>query len=127
MNSAYRKTILLAVTSPLSWMFYKGLVGHLRIAGLQPILLSTPGANLSATAEEEGVPGLAVPMEREIAPLEDLVSLWKLYRTIRKTRPDVSDAATPKAGLLVGIAGWMAECLAASIASTVCAWKQPVV
>ena len=109
MNSAYRKTILLAVTSPLSWMFYKGLVGHLRIAGLQPILLSTPGANLSATAEEEGVPGLAVPMEREIAPLEDLVSLWKLYRTIRKTRPDVSDAATPKAGLLVGIAGWMAR------------------
>src|ERR1700680_327643 len=109
MNSAHRKTILLAVTAPLSWVFYKGLVSHLRIAGFQPILLSSPGANLSATAEKEGVPSIAVPMEREIAPLKDLISLWKLYRTIRRICPDIVDASTPKAGLLVGLAAWLAR------------------
>ncbi len=109
MNSAHSTAILFAVTSPLSWVFHKGLIGHLRIAGFQPILLSSPGASLSATSEEEGVPGLAVPMQREIAPLQDLMSLWKLFRTIRQIRPSVIDAGTPKAGLLSGTAGWMAR------------------
>jgi len=108
MNSSNRNTILLAVTSPMSWVFYKGLISHLRIAGFQPILLSSPGANLSATAEEERVPGIAVPMQREIALLKDLISLWKLYRTIRRIRPEIVDASTPKAGLLVGFAAWLA-------------------
>jgi len=102
-------TMLLAVTTPLSWVFYKGLIGHLRTTGFQPILVSSPGANLAATSEEEGVPSIAVPMEREIAPLKDLISLFKLYRKIRQTCPELIDAGTPKAGLLVGIAGWMAR------------------
>jgi glycosyltransferase involved in cell wall biosynthesis len=109
MNSSHRNKILLAVTSPLSWVFYEGLVSHLRIAGFQPTLLSSPGANLVATAQEEEVSSIAVPMEREIAPLEDLISLWKLYRTIRRIGPDIVDASTPKAGLLVGLAAWLAR------------------
>jgi lipopolysaccharide/colanic/teichoic acid biosynthesis glycosyltransferase/glycosyltransferase involved in cell wall biosynthesis len=48
-------------------------------------------------------------MEREIAPMKDLVSLWRLWRTIRRIRPDIVDAGTPKAGLLVGIAAWLAR------------------
>jgi lipopolysaccharide/colanic/teichoic acid biosynthesis glycosyltransferase/glycosyltransferase involved in cell wall biosynthesis len=47
-------------------------------------------------------------MEREIAPLEDLVSFWRLYRTIRRLRPAIVDASTPKAGLLAGVAAWLA-------------------
>jgi lipopolysaccharide/colanic/teichoic acid biosynthesis glycosyltransferase/glycosyltransferase involved in cell wall biosynthesis len=107
-NNTHRNSILLAVTSPLSWVFYEGLVGHLRTAGFQPLLLSSPGAKLEALSEEACVPSFAVPMEREIAPLKDLISLCKLYRTIRQTRPGVIDAGTPKAGLLAGIAGWLA-------------------
>src|ERR1700686_4356355 len=107
MNRTRQNTLLFAVTSPLSWLFYKGLIGHLRNAGFDPILLSSPGANLSATAEKEGVPSIAVPMEREIAPLKDLISLWKLYRTIRRICPEIVDASTPKAGLLVGLAAWL--------------------
>jgi glycosyltransferase involved in cell wall biosynthesis len=101
--------LLLAVTSPLSWVFYRGLVGHLRSAGFDPILLSSPGPNLQETAEAEGVPCVAVPMEREITPFKDLISLYKLYRTIRRIRPDIVDASTPKSGLLVGIAAWLAR------------------
>ena len=109
MNPTGQHTVLLAVTSPLSWVFYRGLIRYLRSEGLDPTLLSSPGVSLQATSEAEGVPNIAVPMKREISPLEDLISLCKLYQAIRKTRPDIVDASTPKAGLLVGIAGWIAR------------------
>jgi lipopolysaccharide/colanic/teichoic acid biosynthesis glycosyltransferase/glycosyltransferase involved in cell wall biosynthesis len=107
MNHNPHKKLLLAVTAPVSWGFYKGLIGHLRRSGFDPILLSSPGASLQATAKREGVQYVAVPMEREITPFRDLVSLYRLCRTIRRLRPDIVDANTPKAGLLVG----MAACL----------------
>jgi glycosyltransferase involved in cell wall biosynthesis len=109
MNSARRNTLLLAVTSPLSWTFYRGLISHLREAGFDPVLLSSPGHGLQSTSEQEGVTSVAIPMEREIAPLRDCISLWKLYRAIRRIRPDIVDASTPKAGLLVTVAAWLAR------------------
>jgi glycosyltransferase involved in cell wall biosynthesis len=109
MNGVRRNTLLLAVTSPLSWTFYRGLISHLREAGFDPVLLSSPGEGLQSASEQEGVASIAVPMEREIAPLKDLISLWKLYRAIRRIRPDIIDASTPKAGLLVGVAAWLAH------------------
>jgi glycosyltransferase involved in cell wall biosynthesis len=109
MHVVHRNTLLLAVTSPLSWTFYRGLISHLQEAGFEPILLSSPGPGLQAASDKEGVASVAVPMEREISPLKDLISLWKVYRTIRRIRPDVVDASTPKAGLLVGVAAWLAR------------------
>jgi glycosyltransferase involved in cell wall biosynthesis len=109
MNDARRNTLLLAVTSPLSWTFYRGLISHLHEAGFEPVLLSSPGPGLQSASEQEGVASVAVPMEREIAPLKDLISLWRLYRTIRRIRPNIVDAGTPKAGLLVAIAAWLAR------------------
>jgi sugar O-acyltransferase (sialic acid O-acetyltransferase NeuD family) len=107
--NTHRNKLLLAVTSPLSWTFYRGLISHLQEAGLEPVLISSPGPGLQTASEQEGVASIAIPMEREIAPLKDMVSLWKLYRTIRRIRPDIVDAGTPKAGLLVGIAAWIAR------------------
>jgi glycosyltransferase involved in cell wall biosynthesis len=109
MNSERRNTLLLAVTSSLSWTFYRGLISHLHEAGFEPVLLSTPGPGLESASKHEGVVSIPVPMEREIAPLKDLISLCKLYRTIRRIRPDIVDASTPKAGLLVGVAAWLAR------------------
>jgi lipopolysaccharide/colanic/teichoic acid biosynthesis glycosyltransferase/glycosyltransferase involved in cell wall biosynthesis len=48
-------------------------------------------------------------MEREIDPLRDLSSLWKLFRIVRQVRPNIVDTSTPKASLLVGIAAWLAR------------------
>jgi lipopolysaccharide/colanic/teichoic acid biosynthesis glycosyltransferase len=101
--------ILLAVTSPLACTFHKGSVGHLRRAGLDPTLLSSPGDNLVEVSAAAGAPHLAVPMEREIAPFRDLVSFCRLYRAIRRVRPAIVDASTPKAGLLTGVAAWLAR------------------
>jgi glycosyltransferase involved in cell wall biosynthesis len=48
-------------------------------------------------------------MEREIAPIKDLIALWNVYRIVRKSRPHIVQASTPKAGLLVGVAAWFAR------------------
>src|SRR6195256_5847159 len=55
-------------------------------------------------AQPQGVPIIDVPMDREIAPPRDLVSLWRLWRIMRTIRPAVTNVGTPKAGLLGGFA-----------------------
>ncbi|HWY58759.1 MAG TPA: sugar transferase [Terriglobales bacterium] len=102
--------LLIAVTSPLACSLYSGgLLTHLRSAGIEPVLLSSPGAYLTEVSAKEGVESIAVPMERQITPIQDLVSLWKLYWTIRRVRPTVTEVSTPKAGLLAGVAAWLAR------------------
>lgn len=54
-----------------------------------------------------GIPIVEVPMERELAPLQDSTTLARLWRTIRSLRPSVTNVGTPKAGLLGGLAAWL--------------------
>lgn len=42
----------------------------------------------------------AVNMSRVIAPIRDLIALWKIFVLIRKIKPDIVHTHTPKAGLL---------------------------
>lgn len=58
--------------------------------------------------EREGIRMHAVEMQRNIAPLADFVSLWKLYRFFRKEKPDIVHTHTPKAGLLGMLAARLA-------------------
>jgi len=55
----------------------------------------------------EGIPIIEVPMSRKIAPLQDLISLWRLWRILHALRPAVTNVGTPKAGLLGGLAAWL--------------------
>jgi len=56
-----------------------------------------------------GVPFRAVPMKREIAPLQDLWALWRLWSTLRWIRPAITNMSTPKMGFLGGIAALLAR------------------
>src|SRR4030095_75180 len=47
-------------------------------------------------------------MHREIRPFADLISLFRLFRLLRKLKPDIVNASTPKAGLLGMIAAFLA-------------------
>ncbi len=58
-------------------------------------------------ARPEGIPIIEVPMEREIAPFQDLVSFWRLWRIMRALRPTITNVGTPKAGLLGGFSAWL--------------------
>jgi glycosyltransferase involved in cell wall biosynthesis len=58
-------------------------------------------------AAQTGATAHVVDMSRQITPLADLGSLWRLVRLLRRLRPDVVHGHTPKGGLLAMIAAWL--------------------
>lgn len=104
-----RTRILFAVTASMSWGFYRKRLAYLRDAGFDVTIVSGPGELLETIARSEGATPVAIPMEREISPLKDLISLWKFYRAIKRVKPDLVDVSTPKAGLLGSIAAMLAR------------------
>ena len=68
------------------------------------VAVSTPDDELREMAQREGIRVIGVPMRRPIAPLRDIVSLWRLIRVFRRERPTMVHSITPKAGLLSMIA-----------------------
>lgn len=99
--------IVVGVTSPQTCLVLAGRLRGLREAGFRVTLLSAPGELLNATAVREAVEAIAVPMERAIAPIADLVSLFGLAGVLRRVRPDLVEFSTPKAGLLGSLAAWI--------------------
>lgn len=90
--------------------FCRGLFRELQEQdGYEVVAVSSPGKELDEIALNEGVRTVAVPMERHIAPLKDLVSLWRMWRVMRRERPDMVHSMTPKAGLVTMIAAWLAR------------------
>lgn len=78
----------------------RGQLRFLRGQGFDVTLIGAPGPDLAAAAAAEGVPAVAVPMAREIALARDLAALARLIAILRRLRPYVLTAGTPKAGLL---------------------------
>lgn len=83
----------------------RGQLRYLATRGFDVHLLASPGADLDRAATAEGVAVHAVPMQREIAPLADLVSVERLHRRLRHLAPDLVNCGTPKAGFLGALAG----------------------
>ncbi len=101
--------VLHAVTSQLTVALMRGQLSYLRRTGFDVTVLSAPGPLLDDLAREESIRALPVPMERDPAPLRDLLAFLRIYRRVRALRPDIVNAGTPKAGLLVGLAAWLAR------------------
>lgn len=103
-SSPYRATksptILVGVTHAQTCLVLGPRLRALRNAGFHVLLLSSAGPLLDSTAAREQVERVELPMRRSIAPLADLVSLYRLWRLIGKCRPDLVEFSTPKAGLL---------------------------
>ena len=93
------------VTTPVTAdLFLRGQLAYMREAGFDVTVVSSGGAALARTAEREGVRSVALPMLRRPAPVRDTLALARLYRLLRKLRPDITHVSTPKAGLLGGLA-----------------------
>jgi len=100
--------ILNIVTVSASAGFLRSGLSFMKRRNWQVAICSSPGERLRNVAQESGADFFEVPMEREISPLRDLRALWRLYWLIRKYRPIIVNAGTPKAGLL----GMMAAMIA---------------
>ena len=68
--------------------------------GFEVHAVSSPGLDLEEIGQIPGVTVHAIPMERKPHPARDLLSLIRLFALMRKLRPHVVHAHTPKAGLL---------------------------
>lgn len=81
----------------------KAGIESLLVAGLVP-----PGEDdMTYFATEQGVTPIIIPeMSREISPL-DVVAVWKLFRLLRRERPDIVHTHTAKAGTVGRAAGWL--------------------
>jgi lipopolysaccharide/colanic/teichoic acid biosynthesis glycosyltransferase/glycosyltransferase involved in cell wall biosynthesis len=99
--------VLVAITDPMSTRLLRGQLAYLREAGFAVALLSSPGEDARRMAADEGAALVEVPMAREISPLRDLAALLAIVRALRRMRPDVVNAGTAKAGLLVTLAAWL--------------------
>ncbi len=103
------KKLIRSATVPSSLdVFCRGLLRELS-ADYEVVALSSPGKELDTIANREGVRTVAVKMQRHISPLNDLVSLCRLTRVLRRERPDIIHSMTPKAGLLCMMAAWLAR------------------
>ena len=95
-------------TIPLSLnVLLKGQLSFLR-AYYDVTAVSGAGKDLDEVREREGVKIHGISVERQISPVKDFVSLWKLYRFFKKEKPDIVHSITPKAGLLSMIAAKLA-------------------
>ncbi len=104
-----RARIVHVMTVPASLYFLSGQVAFMRAQGYDVHAVSSPDPYLELFGAQEGIPVFAVPMTRSITPLEDLRSLRRLWGLLRRLRPDVVHAHTPKGGLLGMIAATLAR------------------
>ena len=100
--------VLYLLTDELSSVLVRGQLGYLGTQGFDVTVAcrladpSTPKVG----AWDDGVTVEHLPFTRQPAPLADLRALWATIRLIRRVRPGIVNASTPKAGLIGTLAAW---------------------
>lgn len=104
----HRPRLVNVVNSSLALGFLQGQLQYFQDKGFDvTVLCPERRTGEWEVARPEGVPIIELPMEREIAPLRDFASFWRLWRIMRALRPAFTNVGTPKAGLLGGFAAWL--------------------
>lgn len=98
--------ILYLLTSDVSTIFVRGQLDAMRQAGFD-VHLATNFSNGAPIELDDGVTTWHIPYDRDPAPIRDLGNLVATVRHIRRTRPNIVHAGTPKAGLLGMLAAWI--------------------
>ncbi len=97
--------IIRVTTVPMALkVLLRGQMRYMKKAGFEVIMVSADGAERNDVMQYEGCPHQIIPMTRKITPFADALSFWKLYRLLKKEKPDIVHSHTPKAGLLAMLA-----------------------
>lgn len=70
--------------------------------------ISSPGEILDEVQKNEGVRAIPITMTRAITPIQDLKSVFQLYRIFKKEKPLIVHTHTPKAGTVGMLAAKLA-------------------
>lgn len=97
--------IIRVTTIPMALkVLLRGQMRYMKKSGFEVIMVSAEGEELQDVLEYEDCPHHIVPMTRKITPIADTRSLWRLYRFLKKEKPDIVHSHTPKAGLMAMLA-----------------------
>ncbi|MGL4593104.1 MAG: glycosyltransferase family 4 protein [Thermoguttaceae bacterium] len=99
--------LLYISTTSSSCGFLNGQLSFMRQRGFNVGVCCSPGKELDEITRNENAEAFPIFMQREIAPIQDIISLWKLVRLMRRFKPQVVIAGTPKASLLGMIAAFI--------------------
>jgi lipopolysaccharide/colanic/teichoic acid biosynthesis glycosyltransferase len=101
-RSGARPLIVFAVTVRETMPFLTKQIQYLIDSGFDVAVICSPGWNNETDAQY-----YPVKMEREIALCKDILSLLRIIKVLLFLKPDIINAGTPKASLLVGIAAFL--------------------
>lgn len=100
-----QRRIALVVTAETTVVhFLGGFASYLATKGWQVEVIAGSDGGLQHWGSATGVETKAIPFVRDPSPVRDLVALRALTAHLRRTKPDVVAAATPKAALLAMLA-----------------------
>jgi len=71
-------------------------------------IVSSDEKELERVAKKYGVKHHSVEMTRIVSPVKDLAAVWKLYRFLKKEKPDIVHSHTPKPGIVGMMAAYFA-------------------
>jgi len=102
-----KKLIRITTVSGSLWILLKG---QLRFMNQFYHVIGIAGVreNMEKVRENEGIDTIDLEMTRVITPLQDLSSLFKLYRILKREKPFIVHTHTPKAGIVGMMAAKMA-------------------
>lgn len=92
--------VLHVATVPATLHFMRGQTAYMAERGIELAFATSDGPERIAFAEEEGAPTHVVEMRRALSPAHDVGALARLVALVRRLRPDIVHAHTPKGGLL---------------------------
>jgi glycosyltransferase involved in cell wall biosynthesis len=101
--------LLRVTTVPMSLsVLLKGQFGFFKKHGFDVYCVSSESPDLYAVGERECVSVKSVNMTRRISPIQDVISLWRMYHLIKEIKPHIVHSHTPKAGVVSMVAAWLA-------------------
>lgn len=102
----------IARVTTVPFFLYNHLRGQISAtveAGHEVVLVSSDGPEVAWLKEMPGIRFVQIEIPRKISPFRDLRALWQLYLLFRRERFDIVHSATPKAGMLCAMAGYLAR------------------
>lgn len=77
--------------------------------GFEVIGVSTPGVALNEVNTNENIRVIGLNMSRKITPIKDVLSVYYLFKILKKEKPLIVHSHTPKAGIITMLAAKLAN------------------
>lgn len=107
MSNDKTNKLIIAITDPISIILLTGQLKFFSQKGYEVSLICSPTKKVQEFCNQENTKFIAVPIKRTIDLISDIYSLIRIIRIIKKEKPDIVNAGTPKASLLVLIASYL--------------------